>query len=419
MVAHSHDGCGAGRPTTPVEDHLARILAAVEPLPGVSVPISEALGLTLAADIVAPLALPNFDNSAMDGYAVHWHDVASASDESPVHLPVVGGAGAAGSSADAELVPGTAVKIMTGAPVPPGASAVVPYEWTDRGTVEVVIRQSPLEGANIRTAGEDVEVGDLLVEAGAVLGPRHIALIAAVGLAKVTARPRPRIAILSTGNELRPPGQPLQGAEIYDSNSHMLAAAARAAGASAYRVGAVTDDPDGFLETLQDQFSRADLIVTTGGVSQGDFDVVKAALSRTGEVWFGDVAMQPGKPQGFGLVRSGSDSTPVFTLPGNPVSAYLSFQLFVLPALRTLQGRTRTSIPQRSARCTRGFGSPAGKRQFVRASYEAAVVSPVGGHGSHLLGDLAAANALIVVPEDVTEVAPGDTVQVMLLDEDF
>jgi molybdopterin molybdotransferase len=413
------DACGAGRSATPVDDHVARILAAVEPLPAVAVPVLDALDLTLAEDVRATVALPTFDNSAMDGYAVHWHDVADARSDAPIHLPVVG-AIEAGAATLEELLPGTAIKIMTGAPVPPGATAVVPYEWTDRGAQEVLINQAPREGANIRSLGEDVEVGDLLVEAGTVVGPRQIGLLAAVGQARVSARPRPRVVILSTGSELCEPGHALAPGQIYESNSYMLAAAARAAGASAYRASSVSDDPAAFLERLTDQLVRADIVVTSGGVSQGDFDVVKAALSGLGTVWFGDVAMQPGKPQGFGTV--GDDSTPVFTLPGNPVSAYLSFQLFVLPAIRTLQGKARASIPVRTARCTKGFTSAAGKRQFVRGSYDAGpqgLVAPVGGHGSHLLGDLAASNALIVVPEDVTEVAAGDNVQVMLLDVDF
>lgn len=401
-----------GRSTTPVDDHLARILGAVEPLPAATVPLSEALGLVVAADVVSTLPLPAFDNSAMDGYAVHQRDVVGATAESPVHLPVVGGIGAGAAAID-ELAPGTAVKIMTGAPVPPGATAVVPYEWTDRGAHEVLIEQAPVVGQNIRRSGEDVDAGDLLVSAGTVLGPRHLGLLAGAGEGRVSVRPRPRVVIVSTGSELREPGQPLGPGQIHDANSTLLASAARAAGASAYRVGSVADEPGAFLETLQDQLSRADLIVTSGGVSQGDFDVVKAALKE--RLWFGDVAMQPGKPQGFGSV----DGVPVFTLPGNPVSAYLSFQLFVLPALRTLQGRHRVVHPLRPARCSKGFGSAYGKRQFVRAAYDAGLVAPVGGHGSHLLGDLAAANALIVVPEETTEVRAGDTVQVLLLDEEF
>jgi molybdopterin molybdotransferase len=401
-----------GRPTTPVEDHVARILAAVEPLSPATVPLSDALGLVVATDVVATLPLPAFDNSAMDGYAVHQRDVVCATPDAPVHLPVVGGIGAGAATVD-DLAPGTAVKIMTGAPVPPGATAVVPYEWTDRGAHEVLIEQPPAVGQNIRRSGEDVDAGDLLVSAGTVLGPRHLGLLAGAGEGRVPVRPRPRVVIISTGSELREPGQPLGPGQIHDSNSTLLASAARAAGASAYRVGSVADEPGAFLETLQDQLSRADLIVTSGGVSQGDFDVVKAALSD--RLWFGDVAMQPGKPQGFGTI----DGVPVFTLPGNPVSAYISFQLFVLPALRTLQGRHRVVPPLHPARCSKGFGSAYGKRLMVRGAYAAGLVVPVGGPGAHLLGDLAAAIALIVVPEETTEVRAGDTVQVLLLDEEF
>ncbi|MDO7867692.1 molybdotransferase-like divisome protein Glp [Nocardioides jiangxiensis] len=401
-----------GRPTTPVDAHLARIVDAVQPLAPAVLPLSEALGLVAAADVVARLPLPAFDNSGMDGYAVHQRDCVGATAESPVHLPVVGGIGA-GAAATEELAPGTAVKIMTGAPVPPGATAVVPYEWTDRGAHEVQVNQPPVPGQHIRRAGDDVEEGDLLVSAGTVLGPRHLGLLAGAGEGRVSVRPRPRVVIVSTGSELREPGQPLGPGQIHDANSTLLASSARAAGASAFRVGSVSDDPGTFLETLQDQISRADVIVTSGGVSQGDFDVVKAALKD--RLWFGDVAMQPGKPQGFGTV----DGVPVFTLPGNPVSAYLSFQLFVVPALRKLQGRSRLVHPLREARCSKGFGSPVGKRQFVRAAYDAGLAAPVGGHGSHLLGDLAAANALIVVPEETAEVSAGDTVQVLLLDEEY
>ena len=227
--------------------------------------------------------------------------------------------------------------------------------------------------------------------------------------------------IISTGSELREPGQPLGHDSIYDGNSFLLAAAARQAGAIAYRVGIVPDEPRAFLDALDDQLVRADIVVTSGGVSQGDFDVVKEALRRSAAVWFGGVAMQPGKPQGFGLV--GEDETPIFTLPGNPVSSYISFEMFVLPAIRKLMGKAPYSRPTTRARLTNGISSPAGRRQFVRGEYAVdrggPHVAPVGGHGSHLIGDLAASNALIVVPEDVTSVSAGEQVQVLPLDEDF
>jgi molybdopterin molybdotransferase len=284
-----------------------------------------------------------------------------------------------------------------------------------------VIDQAPEVGQHIRRAGEDVKLGDRLVSEGDLIGPRQIGLLASVGTARVASRPRPRVVVISTGDELREPGEQLGRDSIYDGNSFMLAAAARAAGAIAYRVGIVRDDHEGFAEALSDQLVRADVVVTSGGVSQGDYDVVKEALAPTGSVWFGSVAMQPGKPQGFGLV--GEERVPIFTLPGNPVSSYVSFEAFVLPAIRKLMGRTPYSRPTTRARLTHPISSPEGRRQFVRGSYEVdrggPFVSPVGGHGSHLIGDLAGSNALIVVPEDVTSVTAGEQVQVALLDEDF
>lgn len=400
----------------PVEELLDRILGTVEPLSHFPQPLMEVLGLAVAEDVAAPIALPTFDNSAMDGYAVVAADVADASPEQPVRLPVVGEIGA-GQANLLAMSPGSAVKIMTGAPVPAGCDAVVPYEWTDRGVARVEISETPQVGQNIRRAGEDVAAGDLLVREGTVLGPRHLGLLAAVGRATVQARPRPRVVIISTGSELREVGTPLSRDAIYDGNSFLLAAAARRAGAIAYRVGIVPDEPRAFLDALSDQLVRADLVVTSGGVSQGDYDVVKEALSPLGTVWFGTVAMQPGKPQGFGVV--GEDRTPIFTLPGNPVSSYISFETFVLPALRRMMGRTPYRRPFTQARLTAPISSPPGRRQFVRATYDAGAVTPVGGHGSHLIGDLAAADSLVVVPEDTTSVPEGAEVQVLRLDEDF
>jgi molybdopterin molybdotransferase len=227
--------------------------------------------------------------------------------------------------------------------------------------------------------------------------------------------------VISTGSELREPGTELGHDSIYDGNSFLIAAAARSAGAIAYRVGIVPDEPRAFLDAVHDQLVRADLVVTSGGVSQGDYDVVKEALSPLGTVWFGGVGMQPGKPQGFGHL--GEDRTPIFTLPGNPVSSYVSFQQFVLPAIRKLMGKKPYSRPTTPARLTHAISSPEGKRQFVRAEYgrdkSGPFVAPVGGHGSHLIGDLASSDALVVVPEDVTSVPAGEQVQVLRLDEEF
>jgi molybdopterin molybdotransferase len=403
-----------------VEDHRERILSAIDPLPAFDQPLMEAFGLSAAEDVHAAVALPGFDNSGMDGYAVCHRDVATASAESPVHLPVVGEIGA-GQATLLAMSPGTAVKIMTGAPVPAGADSVVPYEWTDRGVAQVVISQAPEQGQHVRPQGQDVAVGDLLVAEGTVLGPRQIGLLAAVGRPSVRSRPRPRVVILSTGSELREPGTALGHDSVYDGNSFLLAASARQAGAIAYRVGIVPDEPRSFMSALNDQLVRADLVVTSGGVSMGDYDVVKEALAPLGTVWFGGVAMQPGKPQGFGTI--GEDAVPIITLPGNPVSSYISFEQFVLPAIRRLMGRTPYTRPSADAVITEGLRSPAGRRQFARGTLSVVdgrlAVTPVGPQGSHMIGDLAESDALIVVPESVTAVDAGETVTVLPLDEDF
>jgi molybdopterin molybdotransferase len=402
-----------------VEEHLERVLGGVRPMTPVAQPLLETLGLACAEDVVATIALPSFDNSAMDGYAVRQADVASATAEQPVTLPVVGEIGA-GRATVRRIGPGTVAKIMTGAPIPEGADAVVPYEWTDRGADRVRIAAAPGPGQHVRPAGDDVSVGDLLVEEGTVLGPRQLGVLASVGRASVMARPRPRVAVVSTGSELREPGQQLGPDSIYDGNSFMLAAAVLRAGAVPVRVGILGDEPDAFMETLEAQLDGADLVVTSGGVSQGDYDVVKEALRREG-VWFGPVAMQPGKPQGFGLIGPGK--TPIVTLPGNSVSSYISFEMFVLPAIRTLMGLTPVSRPPVEARLTRTVRSPEGRRQFLRGlagtDDQGRFVEPVGGPGSHLIGALAQADCLVVVPEQTTSVSAGERVQVLMLDEDF
>jgi molybdopterin molybdotransferase len=403
-----------------VDEHVERIVESLEPLHPYDQPLLEALGLPVCENITAPMDLPAFDNSAMDGYAVYFDDVVTASEDHPVHLPVVGEM-AAGQTKLFALSPGTAVRIMTGAPVPHGADAIVPVEWTDGGVASVRITKAPQLDQHVRHKGEDVQVGDVLLEDGSILGPRQLGLLASVGRSQVRSRPRPRIVIMSTGAELREPGTPLGHDSVYDANSYMLAAAARTAGAIAYRVGIVSDDPNDFRDALSDQLVRADLVVTSGGVSKGAYDVVKEVLSELGTVSFGEVGMQPGKPQGFGFV--GEDSTPIITLPGNPVSSYVSFEVFVVPAIRRMMGRLPYRRPMVRALCSQGFASIPGRQQYVRAQFEidgkGAHVAPIGGHGSHLVGDLSQANALIVVPSEVTSVRGGSQVQVLVLDRDF
>lgn len=401
-----------------VEEYLAGVLAGISPMPPLELSLLEAHGCRLAEDVVAGVDLPPWDNSGMDGYAVRLSDVVGASKEFPAELPVVDDI-AAGQVAKRPVTAGVCSRIMTGAPVPDGAEAVVPVEWTDRGTERVAIHEAPSPGQHIRLRGSDVKVGEGLLTAGQTLGPGQLGLLAAIGRGRVLVAPRPRVVVISTGSELTEPGQELGPGGIYESNSFLLVAAAREAGAIASRVGIVHDDEDSVLAVIEDQLSRADLIITSGGVSAGAYDVVKAVLSRLGTITFGGVKMNPGKPQGFGTI--GPADTPIFTLPGNPVSSYVSFELFVRPAIRTMMGRTPVSRPITQATLTERLQSPAGKKQYARGwltssgAYGLPEVRPVGGAGSHLLGDLAQANCFVVLGEDVTEVGAGSQVDVMAL----
>ncbi len=423
-----------------VDEHLEDILATVRPLEPIELHLLDAQGCVLVDDITVPVSLPPFDNSSMDGYAVRVADVAGASEEFPAALEVVGDV-AAGQAEPLHVGPGQAARIMTGAPLPPGAEAVVPVEWTDGGLGEGPVRgmrarslgpegatghvqvYRPAEArAHVRAKGSDVKAGDRALEAGTVLGPPQIALLAAIGRGTVRVRPRPRVVVLSTGSELVQPDTELRTGQIYDSNSFALTAAARDAGAIAYRVGAVADDAEILRSTIEDQLVRADLMVTTGGVSVGAYDVVKEALSHVGDedepgsgIEFRKLAMQPGKPQGFGSI--GPDHTPLLALPGNPVSSYVSFELFVRPAIRTLMGLDDVHRPTTRATLAadKALTSPKGRRQFLRGTYADGRVTPVGGAGSHLVAALAHADALIVVPEDTESVEPGSEVEVVLL----
>jgi molybdopterin molybdotransferase len=400
-----------------VDQHLDDCLGDVEPLDAIDLQLLDAHGCILAEDVVARAALPGFDNASMDGYVVRAQDLKDADEDHPIELPIMGDI-PAGRPSQVSVQPGTGMRIMTGAPIPPGGDSVVPVEWTDGGVAHAMVRKAPSPGEYIRRIGTDVAAGTQVLAAGTRLGPPQLALLAAVGRDRIVCRPKPRIVLLSTGSELVEPGQPLQAGQIHESNSFALAAAAKEAGALAFRVGIVGDDPRQLMDTIEDQLIRADVIVTTGGVSAGAYDVVKEVLSRLGTVAFEKVAMQPGMPQGHGTI--GPDRTPIFTLPGNPVSSYVSFEVFVRPVLRRMLGVEPLLRPTVRATCTTSFSSPEGKRQFARGwlSVEDGryVVAPHSGQGSHLVNDLAHSNCLIVVPEQVTAVKAGEPVTVMVLE---
>jgi molybdopterin molybdotransferase len=390
-----------------VEEHRRVVAALITRRPPVSVPLADTLGLVLAADVVAPLSLPGFDNSAMDGYAVIADDVADATADSPVRLPVAEDI-PAGRTDPLTLKPGTAHRIMTGAPLPAGATAVVPVEATNAATDTVEIRASAKSGQHIRRAGEDVTAGTTVLRAGQALTPAALGLAAALGLGELTVVPRQRVLVLSTGSELVAPGTPLQPGQIYESNAVMLAAAVRDAGADVEVAPMTSDDVGVFRDALERHCADADLIITTGGVSAGAYEVVKDALS--GSVDFAKVAMQPGMPQGAGTVNG----TPIVTLPGNPVSALVSFEVFIRSPLRSAMGSPQPDRPRRTAILTEDLTSPRGKRQFRRGVLDPASnrVTSYGPPASHHLRWLASANCLLEIDEDVVEVAAGSQIQV-------
>ena len=399
-----------------VEQHLAGVLEGITPLEPIEQTLLDSQGLMLAENIISGVTLPSFDNSAVDGYAVRMVDTRMASAESPVVLPVVGDV-VAGAKSRSGMGPGLAMRIMTGAPIPAGADAVIRLEDTDRGVAKVALFRPAQSGEAIRRAGEDLVPGAPALGAGAALGPQQIALLAALGRDRVRVLPRPRVVVVSTGSELVDVSQPPAFGEVVDSNSYLITAAARDAGADAYRIGIVPDDHSRLLEVLEGQRLRADIIITTGGVSMGAFDVVKQALSDLGTVHFVKVAMQPGRPQGFGHIGG---RTPIFCLPGNPVSALVSFEVFVRPAIRRMLGKRTIQRATVQATVLERIDSRAGVRQYRRGVLHREAngdysVTLVGGPGSHLIAALAAANCLVVVPEEVTEVAVGSRMTVIPL----
>jgi molybdopterin molybdotransferase len=392
-----------------VDEALERILARVKPLPPVPMGLLEALGTTLAADVVADRDIPPFRNSAMDGYAVVAADVAKV----PAVLTVVGEV-AAGAMPLRSLVRGEAMRIMTGAPMPDGADTIVRVEDTDNRTDRVTITVATALGTSVRAAGEDLKSGETVLRTGTVLRASEIGVLATLGRATVRVVPHPRVAILSTGDELVELDAPLGPGQIRDANRYSLASAARAMGATPVPLGIVRDTADDLRRALRDAAATADVIVTSGGVSVGDHDHVKPVVDELGSMDFWSIAIRPGRPLAFGEI----DGKLIFGLPGNPVSSLLGFELFVRPALLKMAGRRLLHRPRVSAMLDDTLDTPPGLRFFARGIYDPAAntVRTTGPQGSGILRSMALANCFIDVPATVQHVDRGASVTVIRTD---
>jgi molybdopterin molybdotransferase len=391
-----------------VRDGQDRLLARVgAPVSPELVPLGRALGRVLADDLRAPFDVPPADNSAVDGYALASADI-------PPHgtreLDVVGDL-PAGSVYEVPLRPGQAVRIMTGAPTPAGADTVIPLEHVERVGPKVRIGPAA-KGANVRHRGEDVREGSVVLEAGTVLRPQELGLIASLGLPQVLLRRRPRVALLSTGDEVAEPGQPRRTGQIYDSNRFMLGGAIEQCGGGTIDLGIVPDNRDELRACLSDASRAADVVVTSGGVSVGDYDLVKEVLREIGGIDFWQVAMQPGRPLAVGMIGGAY----FFGLPGNPVASMLTFTLFVRPVLWKLAGRRELFLRGFHARAAEPMPKKSGRREFKRGilTYRDGgwEVRTTGPQGSGILSSLVAGNCLVVIEEDHGDVQPGETVWV-------
>ena len=414
-----------------VEEALERILSYFERLEPESQPITEALGQVLAEDVRAGFDIPPLDNTAMDGYAVIAADTAGASESDPVRLSVAGEL-AAGYLYDGEVTSDSAVRIMTGAPMPDGADSVVPFEETDEAlegapkpTSEVAIWKAALPGANVRRAGEDVHRGDMVIPKDVTLNAAQIGVLASLGKARVQVYRRPTVAILSTGDELLDVGEPIAPGKIYDSNAYSVASMVREAGGIPKRLGIAADTVEALSAKLREGLD-ADMLITSAGVSRGDFDVVKDVLAKEGEIDFWTVRMKPGKPLAFGAfpVPAGQHNAgrkvPHIGLPGNPVSSMVTFELFGRAAVHKMLGKPDWERPRVTAISKERIVNTDARRVYARAivtkesdgTYSASLTGP---QGSGILTSMALANAFAIVPEDVPVIEPGDEVECLLL----
>ncbi len=403
-------------PMLSVEEALARFLEHFHALEPESVPVIEALHRVLAADVVATYDIPPHANSAMDGYAVRVEDTASAREEEPRRIRVAGEL-AAGAPGDTPLEPGTAIRIMTGAPVPPGANAVIPFEETAVDGDAILVRRRYPHHANIRAAGEDVRAGTMVLSQGAILRPQEIGMLGAMGLTEIAVIRRPRVAVLSTGDEVVDASEPLVRGKIRDANGYSVAAAVIKYGGVPIRLGIAHDTREDLTAKIRAGLAQgADLFVTSGGVSVGDFDMVKTVLAAEGEITFWRVRMKPGKPLAFGRIQG----TPLLGLPGNPVSALMSFEIFGRPALLKMQGRTRLNKPTIEATLVDGIKRKDNRRHYVRVQLEMrggeTFAHLTGDQGSGILLSMVRADGIAILPEGWKSVEAGSRVRVMMLD---
>ena len=426
-AGHSHGHGHVDEDMLSVEQAYARVMASFQTLDAEEKPLLDCIGQVLAEDIKSPLALPPLANSGMDGYALLHSDIAGASHENPSNLEVIGIV-AAGHMPSKTVVPGTAIRIMTGAPVPDGADTVVPFEETDevqrkqegKPLDQVAIFADMPTGCNVRPAGEDISSGQLVLEKGTVVRAAEVGVIASLGMETVKVIRRPVVAVLATGDELEHTGTTLTGGKIYDSNSFSVAASIVAGGGVPRMLGIARDNLEDLNARLE-ATAGADMVVTSAGVSKGDYDIVKDVLNERGEMNFWSVRMRPAKPLAFGHLNGpGGKNIPLLGLPGNPVSAMVAFEMFARPAIRTMLGKANMARPMVEGVLTGPIRNEDGRRVYARVEVELKdgqyKATPTGPQGSNILTSMSKANGLAICPEDELGKDAGDQVQIIMLD---
>jgi len=399
----------------PVQEALDTILSKIQFKGVEKIPLDQALGRVMAEDVVSRINNPPLDNSAMDGYALIAGDIQSATPENPVKLEMVEEI-AAGYTAKGTLKPGQTMRIMTGAPIPPGADAVLMQEDTQKDGDSILCLDRADVEENIRRAGEDIKIGESVLKKGTTLSPAHIGMLAVIGRSQIAVSQRPTVAILSTGDEILELDETPEGPQIFNSNGHMLAAQIKSAGGIPVYLGIAKDTEEDLMEKFAWAL-KADIVVSSGGVSVGDYDLVKSTLQKMGqEMLFWKVAMKPGKPLAFGRIGK----TPIFGLPGNPVSSFVSFEQFVRPSLRKVLGCSDLSHKTVQAKLTRTINKKPGRLHFLSSIVSWAdgeyTVTPAGEQGSGILKSAANANGLLIFPLEAEEIKQGQEVAVQLLE---